>query len=625
MNCEHVEELLSAYLDNVLTSQEYDAVTLHLQECTACGSILADFSHFDRLLAQQPRVSPASTLKEKLFSSPEYLELTGTLDGRERVNRQTLPAQRTSQELGSRPRLVSLPGGRASSALPHATERDIQTSQITTIPHAARRVRKPAIPWWQHTLQIATVAAVLLTLGVGSFISWNLWQQQTRQATTPGGITPPAAPQQTGPIPAGVRFVFLRDGTLWSGAGDGSTATVRLTPSSVTVATTWTVRPALLGHTEGNMLAYIDLQRGFIHTIRSDGQSDLRLQQPLLKPSIAPASIWDTDTGRAILESLTWSNDGSMLAFIADPSGTGQTALYLYSVNTGQTQRVDFPTSEKVFHPVWSPDGTRIAVGYTNHGATGILDYNIQNHGILTIASTIIDKNNPTDTLLTLAWSPNADMPSLTWSVGSMGHVHTVWLRVLNASATHLLASGNYMQATYSQVGHNGVGSWLLVAAQAGHASDMQCVNLDLTTRALTSGKQVYNAVWSPDGMYVDYFDGLSAGIGTLREVNLATGGDTQVAPGVAVNPAPVWSTDSVALLYSTGNHVFVLHQKVVQQLKLQGPVLALSWSATSTHQIIAAIGDGQEGIYIVDTQSNAVTQIDKTAMSGPILWSEIP
>lgn len=625
MNCEHVEELLSAYLDTVLTPQEHDAVAVHLQECSACSSILADFSHFDSLLAQQPRVSPPATLKEKLFSSPEYLELTGTLDGREEVYRQTLPAQRPLQELESRPRLVSLPGGRAFSSLPNESKRETPTSRLTTIPHPARRFRKPFVPWWQHTLQIATVAAVLLTLSVSGFISWNLWQQQARQATTPGAITPPAAPQQTGPIPAGVRFVFLRDGTLWSGAGDGSTATVRLTPPSVTVATTWTIRPALPGRSEGNMLAYIDLQRGFIHTIRSDGQRDITLQQTLLKTGIAPASIWDTDTGRAILESLTWSNDGSMLAFLAAPGGTGQTTLYLYSVNTEQIQRIDFPNTEKVFQPVWSPDGTRIAVGYTYHGATGILDYNTQNHGILTIAPTIIDKNNPTDTLLTLAWSPDADIPTLTWSVGSVGHVRMIWLRVLNTPAARLLISGNYTQATYSPLGNNGMGSWLLVAAQAGRANDMLYVDLDLATKALTSGKRVYNAVWSPNGMFIAYFDGLSSGIGTLHEVNLATGSDTQVAPGVAVNPTPVWSADSTSLLYSTGNHLFVLHQKVLQQLKLQGPALAFSWLATSTNQIIAAVGDGQEGVYIIDTQSNAVTQIDKIAMSGPILWSEIP
>ena len=625
MSSEHVEELLSAYLDNMLAPQERDAVAQHLLECHACSSILADFAHFDNLLAQQPRVSPAFTLRERLFSSPEYLELTGTLDGRGRVQQQTPSSQQGPQEAGSRPRLVSLPGGRSSSPLPQATRPATPTSRQKTIPHPTHRMFTSSVPWWQHTMQIAAVAAILLTLGIGGFISWNLWQQQIRQATIPGGITPPAAPQQTGPIPAGIRFVFLRDGTLWSGASDGSTATVRLTPPTVTVATTWAIRPALPGHTAGNVLAYIDLQHGFVHTIRSDGQSDTAIQQPLLKAGILPASVWDTDTGRTILESLTWSSDGSLLAFIADPNGTGQTALYLYSINTGQTHRIDFPNTEKVFHPVWSPDGTRIAVGYTHHGATGILDYNTQNHGILTIATTITNASNANDTLLTLAWSPDIDTPTLTWSVGSAGHIHTIWLRHINAPTARIIVTGNYVQASYSSPGQNDVGSWLLIDAQAGHAGDMLYVDLDLSAKTLTSGKQVNNAAWSPDGTYVDYFDGLSAGIGTLHAVNVSTGNDTQIATNVAANPAPVWSADSLSLLYSTGSHLFLFHKKGIQQLKLQGPALAMSWSANSSHQIVVSVGDGEAGMYIVDTQSNAVTQIDKTAMNGPILWSEIP
>ena len=373
------------------------------------------------------------------------------------------------------------------------------------------------------------------------------------------------------------------------------------------------------------MLAYIDLQHGFVHIIRSDGQSDHTLQQPLLKAGVLPASVWDTTTGHSILESLTWSNDGSMLAFIADPTGSGQTALYLYSVNTGQIQHVNFPATEKVFQPVWSPDGTRIAVGYSYQGATGILDYNTQNQGILTIATAMTNAANAHDTLLTLAWSPDTDVPTLTWSVGSAGHVHMIWLRSINAPVAHLLANGNYTQATYSQMGNHGVGSWLLVMSQVGHGGDMLSVDLDLVTQSLTSGKQVYNAVWSPDGNYVDYFDGLTTDMGTLHEVNVSTDSDTQIATDVAANPIPSWSADSSSLLFSTGNHLFILHKKGLQQIKPQGPALAMSWSASSSHQLIVALGDGQAGIYMVDTQNNTVTQIDKMGMSGSILWSEIP
>ena len=80
MNCEQVEELLSAYLDNALALEERLAVATHLQGCSHCSTILADFQRLDALLSQQPRVSPDPALRDRIFSSLEYLELTGTFD-----------------------------------------------------------------------------------------------------------------------------------------------------------------------------------------------------------------------------------------------------------------------------------------------------------------------------------------------------------------------------------------------------------------------------------------------------------------------------------------------------------------------------------------------------------------
>ncbi len=75
MNCEQVEERLSAYLDNVLTSDERREITIHLQACSRCMMLLAELRQNDILLAQLPRVSPSSALHERIFSTPEMLEL----------------------------------------------------------------------------------------------------------------------------------------------------------------------------------------------------------------------------------------------------------------------------------------------------------------------------------------------------------------------------------------------------------------------------------------------------------------------------------------------------------------------------------------------------------------------
>ena len=80
MNCERVEELLSAYLDNALASEEWQEVIAHLQTCTNCSAMLIEFSRNDALISHLPRVSPDPALRNRIFSSPEFLELTGTFD-----------------------------------------------------------------------------------------------------------------------------------------------------------------------------------------------------------------------------------------------------------------------------------------------------------------------------------------------------------------------------------------------------------------------------------------------------------------------------------------------------------------------------------------------------------------
>ena len=620
MNCEQVEELLSPYLDDALAQEERREVAAHLRTCTNCNTILAEFRRNDALLAELPRVSPDPALRERIFTAPEFLELTGTFDIAGEAPKEwtapRLPSISPRRDTPGRPQLVAIPGGRNTLPAP-----------------SGRPVTQPRQPAQQRRnsrgLRIslgAIAAAVVVAIGIGSLLGVNFWLHQTRAANTTA-ITPPTGPQQGGPLSAGMRFVFLRDGTLWSTLADGSRQPDRLTPANVAVAPNWAVSPAQADRSAGDMLAYIDLQAGYVHTIRSDGLKDTVVKQPLLKAGVPPASVWETGTGASILDSLSWSKDGSMLAFVADPTGTGMTSLYIYSTVTGSVQLLTSKGS--VSHPVWSPDGIRLAFELTNNGAVSILDYNTQTHGVLTITG---QPSIPGDTVLSLDWSPSLDAPAVTWSAGVIGQVHSLWIRHVGVgedNAPHLLLAGDYVQAIYSRNGHDGIGSWLVVSSVAGRAGDLWRIDVTGTRSVrLTNGRQVSFAQWSPAGTYVDYLDALSAGVGTFHVVNVMTGIDSLISTGVASDPAPAWSVDSQELAYSTGTHTGVVNLQASTQpliLKLNGAASTFVWSVTSSHQLVVALSDVNQGIYLVDTQHNTSQQVDKLGASGPILWTEIP
>ena len=652
MNCEQVGELLSAYLDDSLAVGETAEsafqlkvdIASHLRDCVLCSTMLADFRRLDNLLASMPHVSPSAALRDKIFSSPEYLALTGTTDSTSaagtydtqyssRERELTGPHNRTKstrRDTPGRPQLVALPGGRSVSA---QTSPNPALRPSTPVPQSPRTRRKGT--WGLVIMQATIAAALLLTLGVGSLIAWNIWSQGNSTAKNIHSITPPvSAPQQgSGPLSAGMRFVFLRNGVLWSTPADGTTSAHQLTPEHVTVAANWVVSSPLPGRYAGDMLAYIDLQQARLHTLRSDGLRDTVISLPLLKAGITPSSVWDTDIGANILNSLAWSQDGSMLAFVADPTDADLTSLYIYSQDSGTVQMVPLPIKGSVSHPVWSPDGVRVAFALTHNNIVSILDYNTQNHGILLITNSTNTQGAPNDSLLSLNWSPDTAIPAITWSVGVVGHVHSIWLRHVgvggNANPQELL-QGDYAQAIYSINGHNGVGSWLLVASTAGRATNLWREDAVQGTLPviLTSSKQVNFARWSPDGSQIDYLDSISLGVGAFHVVNVATLTDTFIASSVADTPAPAWSNTGQQLVYSTGTQTVVVDLqkgKKLYTLALQGLASTYTWSADSSNQLVLALGDGQPGIYLVDTQRHTTHQIDPEATDGPILWTEIP
>ena len=623
MNCEQVEELLSAYLDNMLAPEERRQVAAHLSTCRKCTQVLADYRRNHVLLARLPRVAPDDALRERIFSSPDFLELTGDSPGSLSSARQTvprMPARSPRRDTPGRPHLVAIPGGRSTAPQP-----------TVKVEMSSRRNRSRTM----RTLIAALAAALVLAIGLGTYAGISYLSHQGQSSPRPG-FTPIENPQQGAqPLSAGVRIVFLRGNTLLSERSDGSsTQPDQLTQSSVSVAPGWAVA-MLPGRTTGDMLAYIDLNKARIHVIRSDGQEDTVINPPLLNASIAPASIQDTDTWATIVSSLAWSPDGTQLAFVADPTGSGQTQLYIYSTATGKSTQVVVPLRGSISHPAWSPDSARLAFEVSHQGVTAILDYNTRIDRSLVIADGIGANATVGQSVLALDWSPDTDTPAITWSVGAIGHVRSLWVRHVGtdgSSVAQEILPGDFAQALYSRNGHNGAGSWLVITSIAGRAGDIW--RLDVTPGAafiqLTRGRQVNFAEWSPDGSWIGYLDSLSEGVGAFHIVNASTAIDTTIANGVAYTPAPAWSIDSQQVAFSTGTRVGVTSVQSPTNphyLTLKGAASALSWSGstTSLNQLVVAMNDVQQGIYYVDTRHNTTFLADKLGTDGPILWTVIP
>lgn len=567
MNCEQVEERLSAYLDTMLAPGEYQVLTFHLQHCLRCMLVLAELRHNDLLLAHLPRISPPPVLRERVLAPPDA-------------------------------------GGhtRAPAALPQRRQR-----------------RFPFAKW-------ALAAALVALLGIAALS--GLRAHPPAPTSVPGAITPPAAGPGSGQaiLAAGTRFVFLRNGALWSVLVDGGPhQPERLTPAYVTVAAGWQASPGARGHLAGDMLAYVDQHSARIHTIRSDGQLDAVVPQMLLTGP-GTAANWTSAIGTTILHSLAWSMDGSTLAFVGSPTGDGQTHLYLYSLDTTMVQQVAVGLPGSAAHPVWSPDGTRLAFTLAHAGTISVLDYNGESREVLNLSNLAASQGNSVRQVLTLDWSPVTVTPAVTWSLGSIGRISSLWLHRVGATGTfspQLLLSGAYLQALYSPRG-----GWLVVTTVAGRAGDLWHVSLTPGTPPLplSQGKQISLVRWSPNGATVFYLDGQNNGLGHGHLLNPATGADWLLPDAVAANPAPAWSEDGQQLAVSAGHRLNIVNADGSQlvHIQLPGRITNLSWAPADLHQLVAAL-DSPPGIYLVDTQQSIPTRLDQAGADDPIQWSEIP
>lgn len=71
MTCEHIEELLSAYIEGELGAAEKTGVESHLAACPACAKLLAGLREVTGAMASFPAAEPSPTLLARLYGIPE--------------------------------------------------------------------------------------------------------------------------------------------------------------------------------------------------------------------------------------------------------------------------------------------------------------------------------------------------------------------------------------------------------------------------------------------------------------------------------------------------------------------------------------------------------------------------
>lgn len=81
MNCEWIEDHLSAYKDHELDAAANDQVATHLVGCVKCHASLDEYIRFDRLLTELPRMTPRPELRARIFSSPEFRAILSERNG----------------------------------------------------------------------------------------------------------------------------------------------------------------------------------------------------------------------------------------------------------------------------------------------------------------------------------------------------------------------------------------------------------------------------------------------------------------------------------------------------------------------------------------------------------------
>jgi WD40 repeat protein len=559
MTCEWAEGNLSAYLDDALDPQLRKDVGAHIESCAHCQALADEYRRNDQLLATLAPVEPADLLRQRIFESPTFVAL----------------AQKLERETAAAP-----PGRVAPRRAPLAVR--------ALIPLAA-------------LLTLSLGAALLFKQGLLPFGANSTVQRQTNTIGGPGSFDLP--------LSAGPRLVFLNGAALWSVAEyapnsvtNAPGAPQRLTPTSAHVVA-WAASPqGAANHDGGARIAYVDGLTGALHIVHSDGQADTIVGS--VSPTQSPgADLWTSPAGHAALTSLTWSPDGSQLAYIA-ATADGATQARIVSLNDGATLSAGASFEAPIGQLAWSADSHALAFTTISSGTTTVIVWR-SGHGVVT---TPADANVSQATVAQFGWSGS----TLSWATTRGGAIVGVYALPGNsATPNQLTATGARYEAADFTSAHGG--AWLL--ASNGALSEARLASGGVNWVANT-GATASHIAWSPKGATAALIIG--------GKLVIWSGGSGQATLAQGVTGQPIWSPSGAQLAVTEGQNVMIYRisnaaATQVERLSGADSVLALAWATDERNLAILE----SHGMLLVTTDGVSQTLLTSRQADGDALsWS---
>ena len=593
MICEKAEELLSAYLDDMLDPQHRREVEAHLQSCAGCQAVLDDYRRFDLLLVEEPRVAPPEDLYARIVESPEFVAITRSRERRERGGVLTTlrpvakaearssapPAQMQGESPGAA-------GARGSRGVPGLARVALQTAAV-----------------------LAIILGSALLIKQGFFHSGGATGQNVTQ-------TYGAPPQNSAPLSAGARAVYERDGALWSAPEAGPGVAQRLTPAGV-LAGGWSVSP------DGALIAYIDKQSGRLLVIRSDGQNNYVAASGITSGKL-DAHFWATNAGKAISTGIAWAPNGERIAYLAGSRSTSVTSLHIVNLDGSNDVTIDTGAEALLAQPTWSGDGLQIAFTHTVSDTQGIFTYSTVTRQVSQLAAQA-DGDDALARVDRLIWLPDSVSPALNWATrdgGSYTGIFSTPSPQRGAMVQRLTPTGMRFAAV-DFTAHRDGGLWMV--APVNDNPTLYTVSAHSAGLGLLAAPQgeVRSIRWSPSGDSAAFLT-VDGRIGLWSPWSTSATGAVILSDLAGITGTPVWSQDGVHLGVPTANGVISLRiagGAVSGRVTIttSGDVVTLLWATDGNGVALA----GATGVTLVSGDGAVVKPVDAhAAQDSLIAWT---